>query len=81
MVNRIAENSQTRQVLVKAVVQQFFDQVISELRKGNWLEFRDFGVFETKSTPARMAQPAEGLGQGGQVNKGRAEREWSRPGS
>lgn len=56
LVNRIAENTRTRQLLVKAVVQQFFDQVISELRKGNRLEFRDFGVFETKSTPARMAQ-------------------------
>jgi len=56
LTNRIAENTRTRQVLVKAVVQQFFDDVIAELAKGNRLEFRDFGVFDTKTTPARTAQ-------------------------
>ncbi len=56
LINRIAENTRTRQVFVKSIVQQFFDQVISELAKGNRLEFRDFGVFETKTTPARTAQ-------------------------
>ena len=38
------------------MVQQFFDEITSELAKGNRLEFRDFGVFETKISPARMAQ-------------------------
>jgi integration host factor subunit beta len=38
------------------VVQQFFDEVIAELAKGNRLEFRDFGVFDTKATAARTAQ-------------------------
>ena len=56
LVNRIAERTGTKQVLVKAVVQQFFDAIISELGKGNRLEFRDFGVFETRTTPARTAQ-------------------------
>ena len=56
LINRTAEKTQTTQVLVKAVVQRFFDEVIAELAKGNRLEFRDFGVFETKSTPARTAQ-------------------------
>lgn len=56
LINRIAENTRTKQVLVKSIVQQFFDQVISELAKGNRLEFRDFGVFETKTTPTRTAQ-------------------------
>jgi nucleoid DNA-binding protein len=56
LINRTAEQTQTTQVLVKAVVQQFFDEVIAELAKGNRLEFRDFGVFETKTTPARTAQ-------------------------
>ena len=41
---------------MKVVVQEFFDGITSELAKGNRLEFRDFGVFETKTTPARMAQ-------------------------
>jgi nucleoid DNA-binding protein len=56
LVNRIAENTRTRQLLVKAVVQQFFDEVITVLAQGNRLEFRDFGVFDTKTTPARTAQ-------------------------
>ena len=56
LIDRIAENTGTRQSLVKKVVRQFFDGIIAELAKGNHLEFRDFGVFETKTTPARMAQ-------------------------
>ena len=56
LIDRIAESTGTRQTLVKVVVQGFFDEVTSELAKGNRLEFRDFGVFDTKTTPARMAQ-------------------------
>ncbi len=56
LINRIAENTGTKQVLVKTVVQQFFDAIICELAKGNRLEFRDFGVFDTKTSAPRMAQ-------------------------
>ena len=56
LINRIAGNTETKQVLVKAVIQQFFDEVIAELVKGNRLEFRDFGVFDTKTNAPRMAQ-------------------------
>jgi nucleoid DNA-binding protein len=56
LTDRIAESTGTRQTLVKAVVQAFFDEITSELARGNRLEFRDFGVFQTKITPARMAQ-------------------------
>jgi nucleoid DNA-binding protein len=38
------------------VVRQFFDEIVAELGKGNRMEFRNFGVFEVKTTPARMAQ-------------------------
>jgi len=55
-VNRIAETTQCKHVLVKTVVQQFLDEIVSELAKGNRLEFRDFGVFEAKDQPARTAQ-------------------------
>ena len=48
---------------MKAVVQQFFDEIASELAKGNRLEFRDFGVFETKTTPPRIAQNPRTLKQ------------------
>ena len=56
LIDRIAESTGTKQSLVETVVQQFFDEVIAELAQGNRLEFRDFGVFETKATPPRMAQ-------------------------
>jgi hypothetical protein len=35
LVDRITESTQTKRVLVKATVQNFFDEVISELTKGN----------------------------------------------
>ena len=56
LIDRIAESTGTKQALIKRVIQGFFDEITSELAKGNRLEFRDFGVFETKTTPARMAQ-------------------------
>jgi len=56
LIDRIAEAIGTRHTLVKVVVQEFFDEITSELAKGDRLEFRDFGVFETKTTPARIAQ-------------------------
>jgi integration host factor subunit beta len=56
LIDRIADNAGARRVQVKRVVQQFLDEIVSELGKGNRLEFRDFGVFETKVRKARKAQ-------------------------
>jgi integration host factor subunit beta len=56
LIDRIADNSGNRRVQVKRVVQQFLDEIVNELGKGNRLEFRDFGVFETKVRKARKAQ-------------------------
>src|SRR5512141_3451627 len=56
LIDRIADATQERRVQVKRIVQQFLDEVIAELGKGNRLEFRDFGVFETKVRKARKAQ-------------------------
>jgi len=56
LVDRIAQSTQAKQTLVKTIIQNFLDEVISELAKGNRLEFRDFGVFETKTRAARTAQ-------------------------
>lgn len=56
LIDRIAEATTDKRVLVKRVVQQFLDEIIAELAKGNRLEFRDFGVFETKVRKARRAQ-------------------------
>ena len=56
LIDRIADRTQQRRVQVKRVVQQFMEEVIAELGQGNRLEFRDFGVFETKVRKARRAQ-------------------------
>src|SRR6187401_3250144 len=56
LIDRIADGTGGRRVQVKRIVQQFLDEVVNELGKGNRLEFRDFGVFETKLRKARKAQ-------------------------
>ena len=56
LIDRIADATGQRRVQVKKVVQQFLDEIIGELGQGNRLEFRDFGVFETKLRKARRAQ-------------------------
>jgi integration host factor subunit beta len=56
LADRIAENTDTNRVVVKPVIQSFLDEIIAELAKGNRLEFRDFGVFETVRRAERVAQ-------------------------
>jgi integration host factor subunit beta len=56
LIDRIAETTHSRRVQVKRIVQQFLDEIVNELGKGNRLEFRDFGVFESKLRKARKAQ-------------------------
>src|SRR3954454_15618332 len=56
LIDRIAEQTQQRRVNVKRVIQQFLDEIVLELGRDNRLEFRDFGVFETKMRKARRAQ-------------------------
>jgi len=56
LIDRIAERTQTKRVSVKRIIQAFLDEVTSELCKNNRLEFRDFGVFETRTRAARIAQ-------------------------
>lgn len=57
LIDRIAERTQAKRVLVKSIIQTFLDEVIKELcENNNRLEFRDFGVFETKTRAARTAQ-------------------------
>jgi integration host factor subunit beta len=56
LIDRIADSTNSRRVQVKRVIQQFLDEIVAELGKGNRLEFRDFGVFESKLRKARKAQ-------------------------
>jgi nucleoid DNA-binding protein len=56
LIDRIAERTQAKRVLVKRITQALLDEIIAELCKNNRLEFRDFGVFETRTKAARIAQ-------------------------
>jgi integration host factor subunit beta len=56
LVGRIAEQTQAKRALVKRIIQAFLDEIVSELRDNNRLEFRDFGVFETRTRAGRIAQ-------------------------
>jgi len=56
LIDRIAEHTQAKRVLVKRITQAFLDEITAELCKNNRLEFRDFGVFETRTRAARIAQ-------------------------
>ena len=56
LVNRIAERTTVTKVVAKDIIQSFLDSIIEELAAGNRLEFREFGVFETKERAARRAQ-------------------------
>ena len=56
LIDKIADTTKQKRVIVKKIVQSFLDSIIGELGKGNRLEFRDFGVFEVKQRRARTAQ-------------------------
>jgi integration host factor subunit beta len=56
LIDRIAERTQAKRVTVKNVIQAFLDEITRELSENNRLEFRDFGVFETRTRAARVAQ-------------------------
>ena len=63
LIDRIAESTQAKRALVKTTVQNVLDEIISELAKGNRLEFRDFGVFEPRYCAPRTAQNPKTLEQ------------------
>ncbi len=56
LIDRIAERTQAKRVAVKSIIQAFLDEITRELGENNRLEFRDFGVFETRTRAARVAQ-------------------------
>ena len=56
LIDRIAERTLAKRVSVKRIIQAFLDEITDELCKDNRLEFRDFGVFETRTRASRIAQ-------------------------
>ncbi|HEX5136269.1 MAG TPA: HU family DNA-binding protein [Planctomycetota bacterium] len=64
LVSRIADRTGQTKVITKDIIQMFLDEIITELGKGNRLEFREFGVFEIKERAARKAQNPRTLEKG-----------------
>lgn len=56
LVDRIADKTQIKRVLVNAIIQELLDNIVTELAKDNRIEFRDFCVLETKTHQPRTAQ-------------------------
>lgn len=56
LIERISEEMGCKKVLVKQVIQSFLESISEELCNGNRLEFRDFGVFESRLRASREAQ-------------------------
>ena len=56
LIDRIVPHADAIHAVLKTVVPQFFPEITPERGQGNRPEFRNFGVFETKTTPAGMAQ-------------------------
>ena len=56
MIDRIADKTGEKRVVVKKIVQSVLDEVVNDLGEGKRLEFRDFGVFEVRERKARTAQ-------------------------
>jgi len=55
LIDRIVVETHEKRTAVKRTVQCFLDYIIDELRRGNRLEFRDFGVFEIRTRAPRVA--------------------------
>ncbi|MDD5458946.1 MAG: integration host factor subunit beta [Phycisphaerae bacterium] len=56
LIDMIADKTQAKRVLVKRIIQTFLDEITEQLANDNRLEFRDFGVFETRTRAPRIAQ-------------------------
>jgi len=56
LIDQIADREGCKRVFVKRIIQTFLDTIIQELGNGNRLEFRDFGVFESRVRASREAQ-------------------------
>jgi len=63
LIDRIVKGTDIKRVIIKPIIQNFLDEIISELPKGNRLEFYDFGVFEPRDCAPRTAQNPKTLEQ------------------
>ena len=53
---RVARQAGCTQVLAKQIIQAFLDEVTDEVARGNRMELRNFGVFDTRLQAPRRAR-------------------------
>ena len=56
LAERIADTTGLSRTQVRDVLGEVLEQIAAELARGNRIEFRGFGVFDTKVKAARVAQ-------------------------
>jgi len=56
LVSAVADSLQLTRGKTKAVIQSFLDKLSGELKNGNRIEIRDFGIFEVKLRADRIAR-------------------------
>jgi integration host factor subunit beta len=56
LIDRVAQATGHRRADVKRAITVFLEVMVDELAQGNRIEFREFGVFETRERAARTAQ-------------------------
>ncbi|MCC7389108.1 MAG: integration host factor subunit beta [Phycisphaerales bacterium] len=56
LAERIADKTGLSRTQVRDVLGEVLEQIATELARGNRIEFRGFGVFDTKVKAARVAQ-------------------------
>lgn len=56
IVLKIADDTDLKQIDVKAVVQKTLDAIVDSLSKNETVELRNFGVFKVKSRKGRMGR-------------------------
>lgn len=56
IVMKIAEDTGIKQIHVKKVVQETFDNLVDALNQGQTIELRNFGVFKVRTRKGRMGR-------------------------
>ena len=56
IVDRIADRTGFKKLDTRRIMQEFLNEIMTELKDGNRLEFREFGVFEIKHRAPRKAR-------------------------
>jgi len=56
IVLKIAEDTNVKQIDVKAVIQKTLDYIVESLASGQTVELRNFGIFKVKTRKGRMGR-------------------------